>query len=392
MKLHDIFFWCATSFLIGIFIFSVASHYFTRPPELPSGKVEITGVITEAEQRINSQKLIVGDIQITTGRYPEFEYGDEVKVAGTIQPPAEEFAAYYRKEGIRGIMSFPEIEVVGRGQGSPVKAALLSIKDFFKESFKKSLPFDRAAFMSGLTLGDTSEFSDEFREKLQLTGTNHLVALSGYNISVIVRSLGFILAGWWLTKRLKFPLTVLFILAFVVMTGAEASVVRAAIMGSLVLLADQARRPYYLRNAVAAAALAMALFNPNILAFDVGFQLSFAALMGIVYLRPRVQKWLRMGDKPGILNWREHFLSTTSAQLAVLPVIIWHFGYFSPIGILSNVLILEFIPITTVLGFFLGFAAAIWQPLAWLVSLPAQAFLLYELTIIDLASRIMNFL
>ncbi len=442
MKLHDIFFWLACFFLAGVLIASVTSgltapyfpaaaaivaicatlfifdkrllaalglsmflgaafYFFSDSLSLKreivfDQKVEFTGIIREAEQRISSQMLRVGNartrIQIVTSRYPSFEYGDEIKIRGVIKSPEGEWAWYFKKEGVAGLVSFPEIELISKDSGSPIMAALFKIKGFFKESFKKVLPFEQAAFMAGLTLGDTSEFSDEFEEKLRASGTSHLVALSGYNISIIVRALAVILGGWWLTKRFKFPLTVTFILAFVVMTGAEASVVRAAIMAGLVLVADQVRRPYHFRNAVAAAALLMVLPSPNILAFDIGFQLSFAALIGIVYLEPWLRKKLKISKDAGVLGWRKNLMTTTSAQLAVLPLLIYHFGFVSPLGILANVLILEFIPITMALGFFMAFASLISGGLAWLISWPANAFLAYEIGIINLCSKILSLL
>ena len=340
-------------------------------------------VIKKVEQRLNSQKIIVGDIQITANRYPLYEYGDKIITKGTIKKPVGEWEGYFSKEGVAGLMQFPEITLIAKNAGSPIKKTLYGIKSFFETSYKKVLPFEQAAFLSGLTLGSTAEFSDELREKLRLTGTTHLVALSGYNISMIAKAAAVILGSWWLTRRFSFALSVMLILGFVVMTGAEASVVRAAIMAMVFLLADRVGRPYYFRNAVMLAALTMTLINPKILVFDIGFQLSFAALLGIVYLRSWLKKILRFSDKPGFLNWREHFLTTTAAQFAVLPLVIYYFDYFSPLAILSNILILEFIPITMALGFFIGFASLIAYPLAWIISFPTNIFLTYELTIIN---------
>lgn len=346
-------------------------------------KTELVGVVEKSEQRLNSQKIIVGNIQITANRYPLFEYGDKIKVSGVITKPIGEWENYFSKEGIIGLIQFSEITLIAKAAGSPIKSALYGIKSFFETSYKQVLPFEQAAFLSGLTLGSTAEFSDELREKLRLTGTTHLVALSGYNISVIAKAAAIILGSWWLTRRFSFVLSILLILGFVIMTGAEASVVRAAIMAMVMLLADRVGRPYYFRNAIMLAALIMILINPKILAFDIGFQLSFAALLGIIYLRPLLKKLLRFSDQPGFLNWREHFLTTTAAQVAVLPLVIYYFDYFSPLAILSNILILEFIPITMTLGFFIGFASLIAYPLALIVSFPVSIFLMYELTIIN---------
>lgn len=381
---------------LGLMMFVGAGYFFSfdyfkdDSKIIFDQKVELVGTITETEQRINSQILRLADVQITTSRYPEFEYGDKIKAIGVVKKPAEEWIGYFYKEGISGLMQFPKISLVSKDNGSPIKARLLKIKSFLELSFKKVLPFEKAVFLAGLTLGSTAEFSGEFKEKLRLTGTTHLVALSGYNISIIIRYVGYALALWWVTKRLKLPLSIIAVAGFVIMTGAEPSVVRAAIMAMIILLADQIGRAAHIPNVIAAAALAMILINPKILAFDIGFQLSFMALIGIIYLEPWLRKKFKAKNEPGFLGWRTHFWTTTSAQLAVLPILIYHFGFVSPVSILTNVLLLEFIPVTMGLGFFIGFSAIASYWLSWIIALPAQAFLGYELFIINVFSKIIN--
>ncbi len=441
MRLHDIFFWFACFFLMGVLVASIATgftnpfwisallililsagiliirrkllvvsslsfvvlslalgagYYFIfeslqKSEPIPYGqKVVFSGIVSDQEQRIDNQKLVVGNIQIATPRYPEYKYGDEIKITGVIKTIEGDWENYFKKENIAGLMGFPEIELISRGNGSKIKSALLEIRGFFISSFRKVLPFDKAAFMSGLVLGETAEFSDEFKEKLRATGTSHLVALSGYNIAIIASTVSSLLGLWWFTKRFTFAGSTLLIFAFVLMTGGEASVVRAAIMGFLVLLADKLRRVYYFRNAVAFTALAMVVVNPKVLALDIGFQLSFMALIGITYLKPWLEKRLKWEGRAGIINWRQNLLTTSAAQVAVLPVILYHFGTFSPIGVLANVLILEFIPLTMSFGFFIAFAALISAPLAWIISWPASILMGYELGVINLCYRIIN--
>lgn len=436
MRVSDIFFWFACFFLAGVFIASIFSGFdnaltfsfgavwlavvallltgrqklavfglvmilgvayfflfdsLRKPAPLPYGeKVVFMGVVTEAEQRLDGQKIVVHNIQIAAPRYPKFEYGDELEVSGKIKTIEGDWENYFKKENIAGLMGFPEIKLLSKGNGSPVKAKLLGTKEFFISSFKKVLPFDKAAFMSGLVMGETAEFSDEAKEKFRATGTSHLVALSGYNIGIIATTVANLLGLWWFTKRFTFAGSTLFIFAFVLMTGAESSVVRAAIMGFLILLADKLQRIHNFRNAVAATALVMVLANPKVLAFDIGFQLSFMALIGITYLKPWLEWKFGWEKKSGFLNWRQNLLTTSAAQVAVLPVILYHFGTFSPVGVLANVLILEFIPVTMGLGFFIGFASMISTTLALIISWPANLLMGYELGVIDVFYRFMS--
>ncbi len=374
--------------LIGSGYYFIFTNFAHGPEPIFGKKVELTGVVREAEQRLNSQKLVVDKIQITAPRYPEFQYGDLIKATGTIKEPEAEFAGYFKKEGIAGLMQFPQIEVVANNRGFWVKKQLLGVRHYIENVYKRVLPLEKAVFLSGLTLGSTNEFSDEFKEKLRLSGTSHLVALSGYNIAIIVSAVSLLLGTWAFTKRFNLFISVAVIALFVVMTGAEASVVRAAIMAFLVILADKLQRMYYFRNSVAAAALVMTAINPNLLAFDIGFQLSFAALLGIVYLAPWLKEKFPFLKKPSFLSWREHFANTSSAQLAVLPLLLWHFSFFSPLGIISNILILEFVPITMALGFLIAGLSLFSGTLAWIVSFPANALLSWKIGVINLCSKI----
>ena len=116
------------------------------------------------------------------------------------------------------------------------------------------------------------------------------------------------------------------LIIFVVMTGGGASIVRAAIVGVLAYLAPLLGRVYAPRNGIVFAALFMTLENPNVLVYDLGFQLSFLALLGIIYLKPAIQKITGFGLEKGIFNWRDHLLTTASAQIMVAPILIRSFS------------------------------------------------------------------
>ena len=221
---------------------------------------------------------------------------------------------------------------------------------------------------------------------MSLSGTTHIVALSGYNISVIVLAAG-TLFSFFFSRLISFYLSVGFIILFVLMTGVEASIIRAAIMGVIVLLAEETERIYSIRNAIIISAFLMVLFNPRVLAFDLGFQLSFAALLGIVYILPALKNILKIKNK-GFLSWKENALTTVSAQLAVAPLLLGNFGIFSLTSFLANILILSAVPLTMGLGFLMGGLGFISEFLAQAVGLAVNLLLTYELWLIDLFSRI----
>ncbi len=363
LKKNRRFLWLAALLLfilIGSLYSSVFSESFANK-YVPSGeKLNFQGLVVnnpvpkgnfqnlKVETKFSGNKVYI----LAKGpRYPEYRYGDLLVLNGAVKKPApENYAQYLAKEGISGVMSYPKISLTARDQGSPLKSLLFNLKDSVVEAFGRTLPSQESAFLSGLVLGERSDFSQEFKTAMQVSGTTHLVALSGYNVTIIVLATMSVFV-LFLRRKVAFIFTFLFLFAFVLMTGAEASVVRAAIMGVLVVLAKESGRVFNIRNAVVLTGLAMVLLNPKILVFDAGFELSFLALLGIIYLKPALANIFHMKEEPGILSWRENLLMTGAAQLMVAPILIQSFGNFSPVSLLSNVLILELIPFTMALGF-----------------------------------------
>lgn len=435
MSFHNFVFWFCAFFLLGIFSISIFGQfwlvlalallsaaylavfkkhrfaflslvmivgatyflvfdYSRNSASIPfDNKSEVEGVVKKADHFLSRQRLIVylsapysGIIQVSAARYPDFEYGDLIKIGGTIKKPEGDFVDYYKKENIAGIVNYAQIELIDSGQGNFIKARLLDFKNKIIATFKNILPMEKATFLAGITLGERQEFSKEFEEKMSLSGTTHLVALSGYNVSVIAMVVaGFF--GIYFSRSVTFYLSVLVIILFVLMTGGEASIVRAAIMGIIALLAKEAERLYSVRNAIVIVAFLMALFNPRVLVFDLGFQLSFIALLGIVYLMPVLQNIFKIDD-PGFLDWKENALTTVSAQLAVVPLLLGNFGMFSLTSFFANILILSAIPLTMGLGFVMGALGFVSEFLAGIIGLMANLFLSYELWVIDIFSKI----
>lgn len=356
-------------------------------------KIDFIGKIVNDPDRGQSQKLIInlespysGKILVKLKPYPSFNYGDLIKFKGAIkQPEPQSYAEYLAKDSVFGITDFPMTELVSENNGSSIKTKLFNLKEKVITNFQKVLPYEKAAFLSGITLGEQAEFSKEFKEKMSKSGTTHLVALSGYNISIIVIAM-FLFLNYFLSRRTTFILTVLAIIGFVIMTGMEVSAVRAAIMGFIVLLASQIGRVHSMRNAIVVAALIMVLINPKILYFDIGFQLSFLALIGIIYLSPAIEKYLKIKEDEGFLGWKKNFSTTLSAQILVAPLLIINFGQFSLVGFLANILILEAIPLTMFFGFLMAIMGFISLFLTTILGWFINLILSYEIGVINLFS------
>lgn len=377
------FLWIAAlSFFIavGAIYSSARSESFAQKFIPNGGTFNFQGlVINDPAPQGSSQNLYVqtklsgADVKILVkaARYPEYHYGDLITINGAVKKPEpESYAQYLAKEGISAVVSYPKVDLIAENKGSPFKSALFDFKNSVVQKFGEVLPSEESAFLAGLTLGERSDFSKEFKAAMQTSGTTHLVALSGYNVTIIVTNVMLVLAMFF-RRKLSLIFTFLFLLGFVLMTGAEASVVRAAIMGALIVIARESGRIFNVRNAVILAGLVMVLINPKILVFDAGFELSFLALLGIIYLEPALRKIFKMKEGAGVLSWRKNLLTTASAQLMVVPILVQSFGNFSPISLISNVLILELIPFTMALGFVVALLSKISYHLAllggWLV-------------------------
>jgi competence protein ComEC len=302
-----------------------------------------------------------GEIRIVVSPDSGFRYGDELQLKGLVRAP--------ENERDLPVSIFPKIELVDRGRGSPVRQVLSNFKYELLQIFPRYLPTEEAAFLGGITLGAKSSLSPQFAEALAKSGTTHLVALSGYNIAILV----FVVFGVCLRlfgRRPAFYLTTVAILGFAVMVGAEPSVVRASAMAFVLLLARELGRPYGLPYALLWTAFFMVLFDPSAL-FMPGFQLSFMSLLGIVYLSPLISK--RLGENVAL---------TISAQLAVAPIALYNFGNMSLTSFMANALILPFMPITMFFGFVLLLCGSIFAPLGILTGLAAHILLAYEVAMI----------
>src|SRR3989344_22956 len=265
----------------------------------------------------------------------------------------------------------------------PLMFYLGEFRDMFSLKLSRALPEPHASYLGGLLVGARSQIPFEVYEAFRKTGTSHLVALSGYNVTIIVSYLGKIFSSLW------FP--IVGILFFTLATGAQSSLVRAALMGVLALAARGFGHEYAAGNALGAAVVLMLFFDPTLLLGDIGFQLSIAATAGLIYFSPGIARFL--GRVPQVWGLRENLSLTLAAQLATLPILFYYFGTVSFVAPITNVLVLMVIPLTMLFGFFVGIAGFIHPVLAALFAQPTWLLLTYQLSVIQFfANAPTNFL
>lgn len=328
-------------------------------------------------------------ILVTTNAFPGHKFGDQLEITGEPEEPKNysdfDYVTYLKKDGIRLTMFYPVIKdgTARLGPGEKTKVGvyryIFEIKNKFQDAINLSIPEPNAAFINGILLGTRQNIPEDLKNSFKNTGTTHILAISGYNIMIISEA---ILLGlvWFFKRRVAFWISVAIIILFVILTGASASVVRAAVMGLLLSFANGYGRLYDQKNSIIFAGGIMIWFNPLILVFDVGFQLSFAAVLGIIYLYP----WLnsRLSKVPELGGLKELFLMTLSAQIVVAPLLIYYFGQFSLISLLANILILSFLPYAMLAGFITGLAGIVFLPFGQIVGYIAWAITTYQIWVV----------
>ncbi len=247
-----------------------------------------------------------------------------------------------------------------------------------------AIPEPESLFMGGLILGEKSQFDQSLRQSFVDTGTIHVVALSGYNVTIVAE--WFMKLFKFLPQHLGIGAGILLIWLFVLMTGGSSTAIRAGIMATLALVARATGRNYDVARALILAGVAMILINPFVLVFDVSFQLSFIATIAVIFLAPRIEKYFMwVTDK---FELRDIVSVTCAAYIFVAPFILYEMGNFSLVALPANILILPFIPFTMLLGFITGFAGLIWYGLGIPIGYISYLFLHYELAVIGFFSRL----
>ncbi len=362
-------FWLLAVFLLGLSMGAGRLEFASvEKSSLPSDEdvVLVGKIVAEPEEREGNTRLIVKEtitgekILVFTERFPAYFYGETVQLAGELRQPENfetesgqifEYEKYLAARDIGRQFFYPEIKKVSPAPWS-VLGGLIRLKKTFQQKIEKVIPEPASALASGILLGGKSGLGEELEEVFRRVGISHVVVLSGFNLSIvasyILRALFFLPHAWAISG------SVLGVLFFSLMVGGGASVARASVMAILGLLARGYGRIYEAGVALVFAGVLMTLWNPKILIFDLGFQLSFLATLGLIYLSPLIESRLRF--VPTRLGLREVISTTLGAQAAVYSWLIYKTGNISLIGFLANIVILPAIPLGMLLSFLTGLA------------------------------------
>lgn len=281
--------------------------------------------------------------------------GDELLINTLLSPPANkgnpdefDYERYLKRKGITGTayVAAEHWKVIGHDSLRTFRQVALDYREKVV-SLYRSLGFskDELAVLSALTVGDKEELSDDIVETYSITGASHVLALSGLHIGFIYALFWFLFCPLWKRWRYLKPFLLVFIIVFLwgfaFLTGLSSSVVRSVIMFSFLALAGlQPEKPLTL-NTLAATAFMMLLYNPLWL-FDVGFQLSFSAVIAIILIQPKLYALWKVKNRFGRYVWGLVTVSM-AAQVGTAPLVILYFSRFSTHFLLTNLWVIPMV-------------------------------------------------
>lgn len=386
-------------FCLGIFRFNLVEEFPSKIFESKVnkkvsfiGKVVDNPIITE-----NNQKLIIEiydkekiKILAITNFDNSYIYGDKVNIFGKLEKPENftndngkffDYINYLKKDGIFYIINYANVSIISRGNGNFLKSFLFSIKEKFLEKIN-IIQYPENLLLGGLILGEKSTFNESLKNNFIKTGTVHIIALSGYNITIISEWIMKFLNFWkFLPNNFSINFGIFSIFLFVLMTGASSTAIRAGIMAILVLIARLTGRNYDVLRALILAGVFMILINPLVLVFDISFQLSFMSTIALIFFTPKIEKYFMWVTKS--FGLRDIVSVTFAVYIFVLPFILYKMGNLSFVALPANILILPFIPMTMFFGFVTGFLGLIWYEFSVPFSFISYLFLHYELSVIN---------
>lgn len=358
------------------------------PPDIRDDRIQFritSESMTRGGQTIDTNGLVL----VRAPRSADIAYGDRISVTGLLITPGEfdtfSYADFLARQGVYSIMTNASIKVLSSGHGSPFYRAIYDVRDQANSYINNALPEPQAGLLSGILLGADRGISPALENDFSRVGASHVIAISGFNMVIIAGVIMSILSPGAEKPRPIAAVTGLIVIAiYTILVGANAAVIRAALMSGLLIVGQVLNRRTYVPASLAFVAVLLSFFDPNVL-WDISFQLSFFATLGLaLFVEPLTQRFNTLlfylfpapYARPLSNFLSEPLIVSIAAQIFALPIIIVYFSRVSLVALLVNLLI---IPVQAPLLLF-GGAATI---LAFI--LPAFAQLLYWIDLVMLS-------
>lgn len=334
--------------------------YIASEPDLKDSKVSYIVEAAGIRQGYGDEfKPIRGKILLTTLVSAEdaiLDYGRELIFEGQLTQPQGvrnpggfNYRRYLAQKGVgASIFAYPyTIETWDRKSRFSLIRAGMNIRDRIVHVIDNSLPHQQAGLLNGMLIGYREGLSDEVQEAFSNAGLTHIMAVSGANVAFLILPLSFLLKLLGIGKKLSKLVIIAFLILFVFVTGFEPSVLRAVLMAGVILLSEVLYKKPDTYAAIAFSCILLLVISPCML-FNIGFQLSYAATLGIVMLYKNIKKLITCKFVPNKVA--EIIGGTLAAQLGVLPITLIHFNKLSLISIIPNILVAPILGLITILG------------------------------------------
>jgi competence protein ComEC len=389
----------------GAIIFALLGSWMTDRTIAERTEGKLVGRIIQSRARVISQPQEKGTFQNIILEFPkenmhalarvplttQYSIDDEVDAECFLEKAKNisedfDYVMYLAKDHVEYVCEKPRVLLAQKSSQHSVYASLTEMRMFFEEKINAVIPQPEGALATGLIFGGSAGLSEETKNNFSRTGLTHIIAVSGYNVTIVAQCLILLGVGLGLWRKHALWFALAGIVFFVIMTGMPASAVRAGVMGSIVLWALANGRLARSQNAILLAGAIMLAYNPMLLRWDIGFQLSFLATIGIVTASSLWQQCAL--SKHFVLGKLEIVVLTLSAQIFVMPIIAYNFQTVSVISLAANMLVLPIIPFSMLLVLFVALGSLtfpiVHSVFAWVAYVPLK----YEVFIIGKMSSI----
>lgn len=352
--------------LLTVLAFRFFFFFKTQPSYKTGQEVALTTTLLSQPQITGKiQKFYVNDILIITSLYPEYQYGQTLTIAGTL-----ESKVLNNKKPVL-MVYLPKIQ---SQQARGGLALIEAIRQKITIVFKNSLPNNESSLILGIVFGFKANFSKELMDALRTSGTLHVVAASGMNVTMVGSFLSS-LFGLFLRRQIAVILTIVGIFIYAVLSGLDPSIVRASIMGAIAYSALLLGRQNLAIISLMITGFLMLLISPRNL-FNIGFQLSFLSTVGLIIIKPRLDRQ-DLFKNINKFQMGNDLTTTISAQLATLPILLLNFGNYSPLSVVANTFVLWTIAPVMILGGIASILSLFFESLAKLLLLLALPLLIF---------------
>lgn len=319
----------------------------------------------------------------------DISYGDVVRIDGELTKPKSfetnggrtfDYVGYLKARNVSYTIQRGTLEVLEQEEKTTM-GYLFRGKKQFQEVIENSIPEPYAGLGEGVLLGVKRALGKDLEETFRRTGIIHIVVLSGYNIMIVVESIMLVLSFFFF-PRTRMIIGIGAIILFALLVGLSATVVRAALMAALLIIARTTGRTYAVLRALTLAGVGMLILNPYLLVHDPGFQLSFLATLGLILLAPHIE--VHLTRIPTMLGVRGFLTATLATQVFVLPLLLYQMGLFSVVSVFVNVLVLPMVPPAMLLTFLTGVFGLVFPLLGTAIGFVAYLSLKYIVVVAEL--------